>query len=615
MSLTNIRPRQGPVNRSGLLLLLMALCGTAGAHRLDAAGDFDTANAPNVILILTDDQGYGDMSCHGNPWLETPNIDRLCAQSVRLEDYHVDPVCTPTRAALMTGRYCTRVGAWSVTQGRQMLAPDEVTMAQVFAASGYRTGMFGKWHLGDEYPFAPRFRGFQDVVCHRAGGPDEIGNPATNDFFDDTYLKNGVAKKFNGYCTDVWFDETLRFINTRTEKQADSEKPFFIYLPTNAMHGPHHVDEKYSDPFTAAGHGETRAKFFGQIINFDENLGRLLDRLHDDGLERDTIVIFMSDNGTGGGFNGKPGDGYNAAMRGRKGTVYEGGHRVPCFVRWPATLPSGRAVHQLTCHRDWMPTLIELCGLKAPRDVKFDGQSMAALLRGSAQENELEESWQQRTVFIERQSDQIRPAALEPLGRKRKVPFAVLTPKWRMVGNELYDAVNDPSQDKDVAAKHPEVVSQLYDAYREHYDDVMEHGGSEVRFPVDISAKRPTLLTVRDWHPLVGRVIWRQQQLSDESLLINGWWPVEVTQGGRFEIRLSRHPRDAGKPIFADVARLKIGAIEMETNLTSNQEHATFEVELPAGDARLQTWFTDTNTGNSRGAYFVEITPRPSHDN
>lgn len=175
------------------ILLMMAIVPPAFAGR------------PNVIVIVTDDQGYGDMSCHGNRALDTPNLDRLRQQSARLEDYHVEPVCTPTRASLMTGRYSTRVGAWTVTEGRQLLQQDEVTMADVFASSGYRTGMFGKWHLGDTWPYAPRYRGFQEVVCHRSGGIDEIGNPAGNDFFDDTYFHNGVPRQIDGYCTDVFF--------------------------------------------------------------------------------------------------------------------------------------------------------------------------------------------------------------------------------------------------------------------------------------------------------------------------------------------------------------------------------------------------------------------------
>ncbi|MCM2375227.1 sulfatase-like hydrolase/transferase, partial [Aporhodopirellula aestuarii] len=281
----------------------------ANVHSTSSASN---QTQPNVLIIVTDDQGYGDMSCHGNPWLKTPHLDRLHAESVRLQNYHVDPVCTPTRAALMTGRYSTRVGAWAVTEGRQLLRADEVTMADVFSASGYRTGMFGKWHLGDPWPYAPRFRGFQNVVRHLSGGIDEIGNPITNDYFDDTYYRDGTLDRIEGYCTDVFFEECQRFIAEKSDQR------FFAYLPLNAMHSPHTVDERYSAPFTAQGHSDTRAKFFGQIINFDENLGRLLDSLDTQGIADNTIVIFMSDNGTAAGVDtGNPKDGFNAGMRGR----------------------------------------------------------------------------------------------------------------------------------------------------------------------------------------------------------------------------------------------------------------------------------------------------------
>jgi arylsulfatase A-like enzyme len=371
------------------LVLVLPLVVTA-----TIALDVEAAERPNVILIVTDDQGYGDMSCHGNPWLQTPNLDRLYAESVRLEDYHVEPVCTPTRASLMTGRYASRVGAWTVTQGRQLLGPGEVTMADVFSDSGYRTGMFGKWHLGDPWPYAPRFRGFQTVVRHLAGGIDEIGNPIGNDFFDDTYYRNGLPEKIDGYCTDVFFSECQRFI-TQT-----SDEPFFVYLPLNAMHSPHTVAEKYSAPFRADGHGEQRSKFFGQIINFDENLGRLLDCLETHQLAENTIVIFMGDNGTAAGAGNGPNDGFNAGMRGKKGSVFEGGHRVACFVRWPRGLEAGREIRQLTSCRDWLPTLIELCNLHAPKDIRFDGKSLVPLLTQKA------EFWPDRTLFVERQGNQ-----------------------------------------------------------------------------------------------------------------------------------------------------------------------------------------------------------------
>ncbi|MCA8994482.1 MAG: arylsulfatase [Planctomycetaceae bacterium] len=557
---------------------------------------------PNVILIVTDDQGYGDMSCHGNPWLRTPNLDRLASQSVQLEDYHVDPVCTPTRAALMTGRYCTRVGAWTVTEGRQMLRDTEVTMADVFAHSGYRTGIFGKWHLGDTRPYAPRFRGFQDVVCHLAGGVDEIGNPIGNDFFDDIYFRDGIPEQFDGYCTDVFFRELMRFVDTK------SNRPFFAYLPSNAMHGPHHVAEQYSKRFMELGHPEYRAKFYGMIENLDENLGRLLSQLQDLQIENDTIIIFMGDNGTAQGIGGPPGPlpGFNAGMRGKKGSVYEGGHRVACFARWPERFQAGRQVHHLTCHRDWLPTLIELCHLNPPRQIELDGVSLATLL-SSDNENP---PWQDRTLFVQRQNDQPMLPKAETSGGKYP-HYAVLTERWRMVDGELYDHELDPAQEKNLAREQPLVVAELYELFADHYGDVFADGLPPVPFRVG-GEENPVRLTVRDWHPddemINGYgIIWQQGQLSDDSLEINGSWDIDVTQAGRYTIRLSRFPADAPGPVGVTSIRLKVGKQLVEKNTDRTDRSATFELQLPAGQTQLQTWCIDTEHGLGRGTYFIEI--------
>ncbi len=435
---------------------------------------------PNVILIVTDDQGYGDMSCHGNPWLQTPNLDRLYAESVRLEDYHVDPVCTPTRASLMTGRYSSRVGAWTVTQGRQLLKPDEVTMADVFSDSGYRTGMFGKWHLGDTWPYAPRFRGFQDVVRHLAGGIDEIGNPIGNDYFDDTYYRNGLPEKIDGYCTDVFFAECQRFI---TQK---SDKPFFAYLPLNAMHRPHTVAEKYSAPFRADGHGEQRSKFFGQIINFDENLGRLLDCLETHELAENTIVIFMGDNGTAAGAGtGDPNDGFNAGMRGKKGSVYEGGHRVACFVRWPARLKAGHEINQLTSCRDWLPTLIEWCDLDAPEGCPLRWAKPAAA-----------DDWRRpelaRPNAVRRATRRSAHAGQSLTGPRARYPhYAVLTEKWRLVDGELFNIVDDPGQ-KRTSRRSMRTSSVICGRrYEQHFADVFSDNAALHAVPARRERREP----------------------------------------------------------------------------------------------------------------------------
>ena len=297
---------------------------------------------------------------------------RLYGQSVRLTDFHVGPTCAPTRAALMTGRYCNRTGVWHTVMGRSLLRRDEVTMADVFAAGGYRTGIFGKWHLGDNYPFRPQDRGFQEVLVHGGGGVGQTPDYWGNDYFDDTYWHNGKPEKQAGYCTDVWFDGALRFI------EANRDRPFFAYIATNAPHSPFNVAEQYSGPYM--GKSVPNANFYGMIANIDENMGRLLGKLKALGLEENTILIFMTDNGTAAGF--QAGKGFNAGMRGTKGSEYDGGHRVPCFLRWPAGgLGGGKDVSRLTAHIDLLPTLIELCGLPQPAGVKFDGASLAPLLR------------------------------------------------------------------------------------------------------------------------------------------------------------------------------------------------------------------------------------------
>ena len=221
---------------------------------------------PNVILIMTDDQGYGDLSCHGNPVLKTPSMDRLHDESIRFIDFHVSPLCTPARAALMNGRYPARTGAYRTSAGRTLPHTDERTMADVFADNGYVTGMMGKWHLGDNAPHRPQDRGFQDVVWHRCGGIGQVSDYWGNDYFDDTYERNGELEKFEDYCTDIWFAESLRFI------KENRDRPFFLYLSLNAPHSPYIVDEKWSEPYQDGDHG-ANTNFLGMIANVGYNLG------------------------------------------------------------------------------------------------------------------------------------------------------------------------------------------------------------------------------------------------------------------------------------------------------------------------------------------------------
>ncbi|MFO8027121.1 MAG: arylsulfatase [Opitutales bacterium] len=354
------------------LLLLLSLLPTLLAS--------EPKERPNVILIITDDQGYGEMSAHGHPYLETPHMDRLHGESVRMTDFHVDSTCSPTRAALLTGRYSTRTGVWHTINGRSMMRTEELTMAEVFQANGYATAMLGKWHIGANYPFRPSDQGFEHTIWHKDGAIGGIPDYWGNDYYDDTYMTNGEWQQYEGYCTDVWFEEATKFV------EAHQDEPFFLYLSTNAPHGPYIVDERYSAPFMEMDMPENLAKFYGMIVNIDENLGKFRQQLEAMGVADNTLLIFMTDNGTTAGWIcQKSGyEYYNAGMRGWKSSAWEGGHRVPIFWHWPeGGLTEGRDIPELTAHIDVLPTLVEMLDLKKPEGPKVDGISLSEAVMGT----------------------------------------------------------------------------------------------------------------------------------------------------------------------------------------------------------------------------------------
>lgn len=536
------------------------------------------------MLVMTDDQGYGDLGCHGNPVIRTPNIDRLYTQSIRLTDFHVSPTCSPTRAALMTGRYCNRTGVWHTIMGRSLLRKDEVTIADIFSEGGYCTGIFGKWHLGDNYPFRPQDRGFGEVLIHGGGGVGQGPDYWGNDYFDDTYFHNGRPVKFEGYCTDIWFDGAMKFIET------NKDRPFFCYIPTNAAHGPYNVADKYSKPYRDKGLNKSQADFYGMITNIDENMSRLMSRLEELGLEDNTILIFLTDNGTSGSYGG--------GMRGKKGSEYEGGHRVPCFIRWPdGGMTGGIDIDRLTAHIDLLPTLIELCGLKKPGGVKFDGDSIVRLLRRN------DKDWPERILITDSQR-------IEHPEKWRK--SAVMMDRWRLInGKELYDIKADPAQKNDIAGSGPQTVQKLRKIYEDWWEDVSVRFDEYCEIILGSDKQNPTRLMSHDWH--AERVPWNQGAVRN-GMQANGFWAVEVARDGRYKIDLRRWPKEVdagineavegGKTITATRARLTIADQDMTVPVSRNARAVTFELQLKAGKTRLQTWFMD-DRGNSRGAYYV----------
>ena len=573
---------------------------------------------PNVLFILTDDQGYGDLSCHGNPVVRTPAIDALHDDSVRLHDFHVGPTCAPTRATLMTGHYANSTGVWHTVGGRSLLRENEWTIATALRDAGYRTALFGKWHLGDNYPYRPMDRGFEHTVTHGGGGITQTPDHWGNDYFDDVYDVDGEPTRFEGYCTDVWFRLTQQFID------APDDRPFFCMLTTNAPHGPFNVEPAYREPYEGRC-PDDRAAFFGMIQNIDENIAQLRAFLTDRGLAENTILMFMTDNGTSRGVtldeNGFVTEGFNASMRGKKGSHYEGGHRTPCFFHWPmGGLTGGRDVTELTASVDIMPTLLDLCGVNVPAERSFHGTSIAPVLRNGTQ-RELDE----RVVVTDSQRI--------PMPEKWRRSCA-MRGRWRMIdGVALYDVSADPEQRHDIASEHPEIVRDLYAGYEDWWQKV----STQFDTPIPIAVRRdaPVDLTAHDWRNENADCPWNQGQIR-QGKVSNGYWELDVRAAGRYRIELRRWPVEAAAPIdaappanewrddaiashdawwYEGGAALPIESAELHVAdqtrcamVQTGQEAVVFEVDLPAGYAELRTALIERDTGVRRGAYYVRLT-------
>lgn len=552
---------------------------------------------PNVIIVLTDDQGYGDLSVHGNPVLKTPVLDKLHDQSIRFTDFHVAPMSSPTRGQLITGRDATDNGATCVMNGRSMVREDLPTMADIFKASGYQTAHFGKWHMGDSYPYRPQDRGFDETVHFGAWGIGmSIADYFGNTYWDDTYEHNGKNEKYKGFCTDVWFNLTIDFIKNWWK----DNKPFFIYLATNAPHSPNLCDDKFSDPYLKKGMTPQVSKFFGQIANIDENMQRLLTALDETGLAENTILVFMTDNGSTAGY-----DVFNAGMRGHKRSPYEGGHRVPLFIRWPkGNLGEPRDISELTQVQDILPTLIDFCNLKKPENAGFDGVSLAFLLTGKV--NNLDD----RMLVVEYENPS------QPKENK-----AVLWKQWRLVKDtELYDLSVDPGQSKDVAEQYSEVVKKMQNYYKEWKEKALPDYLKKRYIHVGSDKQNPLVLYSSDWQ---GSYADNISQLFVGNHI--GSWDVNVETTGKYEITLYRwHPSSGvalNAPLVNNIwsdnkkvgaipvaqARLKVGDFEQTAKTSDGQTQTKFTIELKTGTNKIETWFLDKNGKSLCSAYYTKV--------
>ncbi len=568
---------------------------------------------PNVILVITDDQGYGDLGCTGNPWIQTPNLDHFYEDSVRLRDFHVSPLCAPTRGALMTGRRPLRNGVWATCWGRSILRKEEVTAADVFATNGYSTGLFGKWHLGDNYPYRPQDRGFQRVVAHKGGGVGQTPDFWGNNYFDDTYFHNEQPVKHEGYCTDIWFEEAFKFM------EENKDYPFFAYISTNAPHSPYLVADQYALPYRG-NRDIPSPEFYGMISNIDENFGRLREKLVQLGIENHTILIFMTDNGSSAGAdldkNQQVVTGYNAGMRGKKGSYYDGGHRVPFFIRWPeGGLKGGKDIEEMAFHVDLLPTFIDVCNLRVPKKVDFDGRSLRQILREEFQSFE-----EDRVEFIQFRQDTIPP---------EKWTNAVATRKWRLIkGQELYDIKSDPGQKNDVASMYPEVVERLRVAHEQWWEEVLPEIGKYSHISLGSDEENPARLDALD---VMGDVAWSQHMVVNAQKS-TGKWAVHVEKPGTYRFALRRWPEELNLPINQAIdekmaqsvapygrqevecaiicpvkAKFKIFDMEWETIVHDGDLEAVFNVTLDkAGETSLEASFIDDKE-EQRGAYYVYV--------
>ncbi|ADE53627.1 arylsulfatase [Coraliomargarita akajimensis] len=572
------------------------------------------ASQPNVIVVITDDQGYGDLACLGNPVVETPNLDQLHAESVRFTDFHVDPTCAPTRGALLTGKYAHRAGVWHTVCGGNHLRASELTMADVFKQAGYRTALFGKWHLGSNYPYRPMDRGFDEWLGNGDGGTGTTDDWFDNDRVNDWYWHNGERVQREGFAPDVFFDAAIDYI----QQDAVKKQPFLIYLATYLPHDPHTLpDASWADKYKETV-SSYEAFYFAGVERIDWNIGRLRDALKVQGLAENTILIFMTDNGTVVGWRL-----FNAGMRGHKAQVYDGGHRVPFFIHWPAgKLQVGRDVSDLTAHIDVLPTLIELCGLSGSTSIDFDGRSFSQQLFNP--ELELAE----RTLFVENQRTFVAQAWWQTAG---------MTNRWRLVDDkELYDMSTDPGQRTNVINDHPEVVASIRAAHKAYWTRVTPNDRERPRFILGHHRDPELYLTPSDWY-LEKETPWNHAQIAAGDPAA-GAWDLTVATAGVYRFEVSRWPLEADAPIQGvptlskeidawadggpvdkliyggDFKALPVAAIRFQAGdfvhmqpVRAEDKSLIFEVELPVGDIEVNGQLLDDQGDVIAGAYYMTV--------
>lgn len=562
---------------------------------------------PNIIVVITDDQGMGDLGAHGNPYIKTPHLDDFYKRSVRFTNFHVATTCAPSRGAIMTGRHTNRLNVFHTISGRSLLYEDEVILPQVLAQHGYTNGMFGKWHLGDNYPYRAEDRGFHEVVRHGGGGITQSPDYWGNDYFNDTYWHNGKTETYEGYCTDVFFSEAINFI------KENKNDPFFCYIATNAPHTPLNLPKKYIEAYkNVNGIDEKLKRFYGMITNIDDNFKLLEDTLKELDVAANTIVVFMTDNGTAGGS-----EAFNAGLRGQKGSEYDGGHRVPLFIRWPnGQISGGKDIDKLAAGYDLLPTFVELLGIDYNPIKPLDGKSLAPLLYDP------NTNWPNRVLYIDTQRRQ---------NLVKYKNYAVMDNDWRLVnGTELYRIAEDIGQTTNVISQHPLVAEKLALGYENWWQSIKDEGVMERYAYIKVGAKaeNPSRISTHDMHTGKFKHMWHQYGAITTSQ-VTGTWKIEVVADGDYKISLRRFPRESGLAINATFAAqekdvqlgqtmpastksdftkayLYLANLEEAASITNGQEEVTFTSTITAGKYDMEAQLIDAS-GTVFPAYYVYI--------
>ncbi|MEM6628535.1 MAG: arylsulfatase [Bacteroidota bacterium] len=549
---------------------------------------------PNILLIMTDDQGYGDLGYHGNSQIQTPVLDALARESTRFTQFYVSPVCAPTRSALMTGRYSLRTGVCDTYNGWAIMSGSEHTLAEHLKTLGYATAISGKWHLGDSYPSRPVDQGFDYSLVHHAGGMAQVGDPNTwfrkdSAYFDPILVENGENVQKMGYCSDIFTNAAIDFIGK------NREGPFFCYLPFNAPHTPlqlpKHYEDMYADlsidsstyprfdrsfPQMRERDIEAARKVYGMVSNIDDNVGRLLKQLDEWELTDNTLVIFLTD-------NGPQQRRYTGGFRGLKSSVYEGGVHVPFFIRYPKVLPPNQNIDVPAAHFDLVPTLLDMLDQKVPDSL--DGKSLWPLLQGKSVD------WADtRPIFMEWNRG----------FPERYKNIAVRQGNYKLVGQsnytaqaadlELYDLSQDPGETHNISSEKPQIAQALKDLWDNWYEDILQtpHLGY---VPIGIGSEyeNPVLLNRNDAKGSWG--VWAQQE-------IYGYWDVEIYRPGTYEIScFFQEPLSASGNM-----RIRVGKVQLVQEVEVGKQEVVFrEVELTPGEARVEAGFRN---GETRGVEF-----------